>query len=470
MARIKDSNATEIIQVQIQAIDSQEHSLPSTIPIKVQGSNTQIETRTGGLFFRKLFRNLFYLHIFLITILIIFLTIRGLLSAAHNHHFHPRKWYPPLLASTACAGIVVFAWQWITHCNPAKAFKAAFWLGPLLTCGVGILLISIGSAGSLAAGAVAIVSALIQSLYSCWVNPRFDHAIKVLSVSIAFPPAETIVLVILSILTGAFYSSFLVVGIGGATATRTSLDVLFILVVLLSLAWTMHVIKYTLQVTISRVKYMHFACGLDFDTRVAFLDAIKHSIGSIFIGSALVPVLSLIRGSARAMSLVSGDADEFMFSCANCYSGVSSRLVTYGNRWGFVHVGVYNKGFVQASSDTWEIFRSVGLEPLIESDLTSSFCFLSGVAGGAICTLVGGSWTLAVHKEYATEVSIYAFLIGYFMSRVAMAWPQACVSAYYVAYAENPQNLRFDSTIPDRIQELQRYRAELSRATNPTPS
>lgn len=38
-----------------------------------------------------------------------------------------------------------------------------------------------------------------------------------------------------------------------------------------------------------------------------------------------------------------------------------------------------------------------------------------------------------------------------------MAWPQACLLAYYVAYAENPQNPRFDSTIPVRLQELQRH-------------
>ncbi|KAA8516930.1 hypothetical protein F0562_017252 [Nyssa sinensis] len=222
---------------------------------------------------------------------------------------------------------------------------------------------------------------------------------------------------------------------------------------------TRKVIKNTLQVTIARIKYMHFACGIDYDPRVAFHDTIKHSIGSACVGSALCTSTESHSGSARATSLMSGDTDEFMFSCADCYSGVASRLVTYGNRWGFVHAGVYNKRFVQASMDTWEMFRRVGLEPVIDSDLTSSFCFLCGVAGGAICTLVGGSWTLAVHKGYATEVSIYAFLIGYFMCRFAMAWPQACVSAYHVVYAENPQNLRFDSTIPVRIQELQRYQA-----------
>ena len=44
-------------------------------------------------------------------------------------------------------------------------------------------------------------------------------------------------------------------------------------------------------------------------------------------------------------------------------------------------------------------------------------------------------------------------------SRIALAWQQACLTAYYVAYAENSQSPQFDSTIPARIQELQRVQA-----------
>lgn len=39
-------------------------------------------------------------------------------------------------------------------------------------------------------------------------------------------------------------------------------------------------------------------------------------------------------------------------------------------------------------------------------------------------------------------------------TRIAMALPHACVSCYYVCYAENPKNLLFDKTIPERIQML----------------
>ncbi|KAB5512239.1 hypothetical protein DKX38_029267 [Salix brachista] len=437
--------------------DVQNLHIPSmNTTVKVQESRVHIETSTvAGRLFQRLFRVLFFVHIVLIAILVVFLAVRGLLSA-HSHHFHPKKWYPPLLTATACAGIVAFTWQWFTFCNPSRALRAAFWLSPLLTCAVGVLFVLISSAASLSIGIIAVVLALILSLYACWVNPRFDYATKVLSVTSASPPAKNTTLISLSIILSTLYSCFLVSGIGGATAVGTVMDTSFILVILASMSWSMHVMKNTLQVTVARIKYLHFASGADFDSRIALRDTIKYSMGSVIIGSVLVPIITVIRGSARAISLIGGGTDEFLFSCANCYSSVAAALVRYGNRWGLVQVGVYNMGFVQASMQTWEMLRRVELEPIIDRDLTGSFCFFCGMAGGAISTLVAGTWTFVVHRSYATEVSIYAFLIGYFMCRIAMAWQQSCVAAYYIAYSESPENPRLDPTILFRIQEFQR--------------
>ncbi|XP_057437775.1 protein PNS1-like isoform X2 [Lotus japonicus] len=460
MAMMNNFNITtqpQLLQVQVQ-----QHSLPSNHPIKAQDSIFPNKTTVAGQIVRRVFQILFYLHLVLISVLVILLTIYGLVSDSHTHHFHPRKWYPPLLASTVCAGILGFTWQWIISCHPTKAFKVAFWLSPLLTCAMGILFVCIGSPVSLSAGVIALVFAVIQSLYGCWVSPRFEYATRILSVSIASPPEKTQGLTLSSILISVLLCFFLVAGIGGARAleNRTKLAPLFILVILLSLGWSMQFLKNAMQVTISRVKYVHFAGGAaEIDTRVAICDTIKYLTGSVCIGSILVPIFGLFRGFARSMSLIGGHTDEFMFSCVSCYMGIASVLVNFGNRWGFVHVGVYNKGFVQASSDVWEMFNRVGLEQLIDLDLTGVFCFFSGVAAGAICSLVSGIWSLAMHKSYAIEVSIYGFLIGYFMCRLAIAWPQACVSAYYVAYAENPQSTQFDSTIPVRLEQLHRSQA-----------
>ncbi|KAL1211528.1 hypothetical protein V5N11_023538 [Cardamine amara subsp. amara] len=409
----------------------------------------------AGKFFRNLFKGLFLSQLTLISLLVIVLTIRGLILAT-SHHFHPKKWYPPLLASVAVSGVASLAWQCIFIYNPSRAVKATFWLSPILTCSVGILLVLIGSAVDAGIGAVFVVFAITQSLYGCWITPRFEYTDKIISLSTAFPPARTREVVFLSIVVSVVYSGFLVTGIGGATSTRTNLDLLFICVVLISLAWTMQVLKNVQHVAISRARFVNFAHGEDKDAWNALHITVKHLIGSICIGSTLVPIIVFIRGSIRSVNLMSGNSDEVMYSGADCFSSIANKLITVGNRWGFVHVGTYDKGFIEASSDTWKKFRSTsGLEKVIDSDLTSSFCFFSGVSVGAVSSLTTGIWMLLIHKDYALEVTLYAFIIGYFVGRVGLAWVQACVLAYYVAYSEDPESMRFDSTIPQRIQRLQ---------------
>ena len=377
---------------------------------------TTQQTITGKLF-RNLFKGLLFSQLTLTSLLVIVLTIRGLILAS-SHHFHPKKWYPPLLASVSASGVASLAWQCIFIYNPSRAVRATFWLSPILTCSVGILLVLIGSAVDAGVGAVFVLFAVTQSLYGCWITPRLEYADKILSLSTAFPPPRTREVVGLSIVVSVVYSGFLVTGIGGATSTRTSLDLLFISVILIGLAWTMQVLKNAQQVAVSRARYVNFAHGEDMDAWSALHVTVKHLIGSICIGSTLVPIIVLIRGSIRSVNLMSGSSDEVMYSGADCFSTLANKVVTCGNRWGFVHVGTYDKGFVEASSDTWKKFRSInGLEEVIDSDLTSSLCFLGAVSVGAVSSLTAGIWMLLIHKNYALEVTLYAYIIGYFVVR-----------------------------------------------------
>ncbi|XP_047315411.1 protein PNS1-like [Impatiens glandulifera] len=450
-----DASALQIIQ-------------PPRIPIKA------VETRPdrSKLFSRKLWRYIFYLHLFLIFVLTAVLTTRGfLLLSPRNRRFSPRNFLLPLFSAAIFSAILSFLWPLLTQHSPSKAMKTAFWLSPLLTCAVGILLVYNQSAAAIGPAIFAIVFAISISLYTCWVSQRFNHSVRVISVSTAFPPKRTSALTGAMIVVATFYSAFIVIGIGGATSGGTVVEKVLIFVLILSMKWTMHVIKNTITVVVSRIRYENFAGGEDLDTGMVFKEVVDQSLSGVFIGSAVLPILGVFRGFARGVDLASGETDEFMFSCTSCFSGLASRVITIGNRWGFVYVGVYDKGFVQASTDTWELFRRVRLESVINSDLTSSFCFLCGVAGGAASSLVAGIWSLVGHnKGHVTEESIYAFLIGYFICRIGMAWPQACVLAYHVAYAENPDSHRFDSTIPDRIQELHRQQVQSSQRTQSVES
>jgi hypothetical protein len=102
---------------------------------------------------------------------------------------------------------------------------------------------------------------------------------------------------------------------------------------------------------------------------------------------------------------------------------------------------------------------------LVDSDITSSVCFLTGVTSGALCVALAGSWAFATHRHYTATVSLLAFYVGYLMTRIGMALPQACVGCYYVCYAENPTSRLFDGTIPDRLNKMQEDRDPLV----PTP-
>nr|GME10455.1 protein PNS1-like [Ipomoea batatas] len=415
----RDLNASQVSHPQDprQASSTSRNNKVTLSPLSL--SLVEEVNNTDMTFFRKIFGFLFYLHLFLVTLLTIFLTVRGMISAANNHRsFRPREWYSPILASTAFGGIIALAWPAIVF---RPSIMAVLWLSPLLTLGLAILLIYIGTTGSSVAGALALISAFIQSLYSCWVNPRIEYTTRVISISTT-SYYNYCCMVLLSIAISTLYSLVAIAGIGGARATATRLDVVFIIAIVLSFIWTLQVIKNTLQVTVSHIKYFEFAAAIQLDSKEVFLNyTAKNSMGSICFASILVPILTVIRGTARAVSQVSGDVDEFLFSCSSCSSGIASCLVAYGNRWGFLRVGVHNKGIVQASSETWEMFRRAGMEQLINSDLTTSICFFCGVAGGAACSLLGGSWAFAMHKTYATEISLFAFLIGYLMSRVTMA-------------------------------------------------
>ncbi|KAK1311127.1 hypothetical protein QJS10_CPA08g00107 [Acorus calamus] len=380
-----------------------------------------------------LFKLAFFAHLFVTFVLVAFFAIRGLIFSSHRFS----RFYLPLLASSLFSALPASAFLFSALRRPSAAIKAAMWLAPFLSLSLGLLLLAAGDPPGLALAAVAIASAFAQSLYACWASPRLPFAAAVLSTATrgsggAGAGAATL---------AALYAAVWACGVSGLATEGYRLAPLFVLAFLLGLAWPMQTIRTIVHVAVSGMAYAGSS-----DARA--------SLGAACAASVAVPVVCAVRGAARAMGLVAGgDADEFLFSCADCFSGIAGRIVARANRWGLVHI--VRKGFVRASVEAWEAFGRAGMGRLIEVDLTSSFCFLSGVAGGALSGIVGGAWVLVVHKELTAGVSAYAFLIGYFVTRIAMVWPQACVTAYYVAYAEDPGSSRFDSTIPNRIRELQ---------------
>lgn len=80
-----------------------------------------------------------------------------------------------------------------------------------------------------------------------------------------------------------------------------------------------------------------------------------------------------------------------------------------------MQIAAYGKSFVKASQDTWELFEKQEIVTIVDSDITSSICFLTGVCSGSICVIVVAAWTARVHQSFTATISLLAFFIGYLM-------------------------------------------------------
>ncbi|CAL4918160.1 unnamed protein product [Urochloa decumbens] len=397
-------------------------------------------------------------------------------SSHQNPTYKPFSNFIPLVSSVIVSTIAACFWVILAVTNPTKAIKTSLWAAPVfaLACGVVILLVANGAA--LGIGVLVVVFVIGAGLYSCWASgPRLRHASEVLSTSVigAHLPPSTSCLVIFVLFATFGYMAFWTVAISCIAAAEghfMNYRMAYVAVLLVSMAWTMQVLRYVVYVAVAKLAHARLVYGIRMPggaVEVFCGTIFGPTFGDICMGAMAVPVNSAVRGLARAMKTATGGNDEFIFSGQGCCFAVSDKMLGRANRWGFVHVGARGKAFCVASRDVWSLFVLRGIANLVDSDLTGSFCFLSSVTAGALASLVAGSWALATmdkdEKKLVLPVSIYAFLIGYYMCRMMIAWPQACVAAYHVAYAENPQNPQLGTLIPEHLNELQAIAADRDR-------
>lgn len=319
-----------------------------------------------------------------------------------------------------------------------------------MSLAAGILLFCFQKPTTDVVGVAFIAFSIGNGLYACWVTNRIKFCTKLMVKSLEpvskFPDLNQPTYWMLGV--GFIWMSIWILAVVGAL--NFYFPPLIIIALLLSLLWTTEVMRNVVNLTVSRVIALYYLRGVQSTTQFCFQRALSRNLGSACLGSLFVPAIEALRIIARGLNLLEGE-DEFMFSCAHCCLRVTQSVFRHGNGWAFVQIAAYGKGFVKASQDTWALFERQEMEAIVDSDITSSICFLAGVCSGSICVILVAAWTASLHKGFTATVSVLAFFIGYLMTRIAMALPHACVSCYYVCYAEHPENRLFDKTIPDRL-------------------
>ncbi|CAN1316623.1 CTL-like protein DDB_G0274487 [Linum perenne] len=399
---------------------------------------------------------LFCVHLILAIGLVgflIFKGVQGLIQASDRvkrKEMRVLKYFLPQVEAASLLSITLaFSWQKAFRVWPGFMIHFIMWCSFLMSLSAGILLICFQKASTDGVGVCLMAFAIGNGLYACWVTQRIGFSTKVLVKSLEpvlkFPDLNQPTYWMLGV--GFLWMSLWIVAVIGAL--NFYFPPLTIIVLVLSLAWTAEVQRNVVNLTVSRVISLYYLRGIQSSTKFCFQRALTKNLGSACLGSLFVPAIEALRIIARGLNLLEGE-DEFMFSCAHCCLNVMQFIFSCGNGWAFVQIGAYGKGFVKASKDTWSLFKSQEMEEIVDSDITSSICFLTGVCSGSICVIMVAAWTFKVHQPFTATLSLLAFFIGYLMTRIAMALPHACVSCYYVCYAENPDNRLFDKTIKDR--------------------
>ncbi|KAF8022271.1 hypothetical protein BT93_G2424 [Corymbia citriodora subsp. variegata] len=436
-------------------------SVPRSTPTPQVQSMTTLNSRN---YTNKISLFLFLLHLVMAVGLVgylVFKGIQGLIEAAEDVKRREKavlKYFVPQVEVASFLSITLaFAWQKAVRVWPEFMVHFILWSTFLVSLSAGVLLLCFQTPPTDGVGVCFIAFAIGNGLYACWVSQRTHFCciifLKSLEPVIKFPDINRPIYVMLG--AGFLWMSLWNLAIIGAL--NFYFPPLIILALVLSLAWVTEVMRNIANITVSRVIALYYLRGMQSSTQFCFQRALTYNLGSACLGSLFVPAIEALRIVARALNLLQGE-DEFMFSCAHCCLRVMDFIFKHGNGWAFVQIAAYGKGFVKASQDTWELFVRQEMVSIVDSDITSSICFLTGVCSGSICVIVVAAWTVTVRGSFTATISLLGFFVGYLMTRIAMALPHACVGCYYVCYAENPENRLFDETIKNRLNMIKSER------------
>ncbi|KAM4072829.1 hypothetical protein ACJW30_11G165500 [Castanea mollissima] len=463
--RIVINSATRVPTASPSQRPSQPHAQPPPPPAHAQPRSTpaptpqqpSVTTLNSRAYTDRISLFLFLLHMVAAVGLVCFLIfkgIQGLIQASESIKTKEKRvlqfYLPQVEAASFLSITLALAWQKAVREWPLFMVHFILWSSFLMSLSAGILLICFQKPATEGIGVCFIAFAIGNGLYACWVTTRIKFCCKILMKALEpvskFPGLSQPIYWMLG--AGFLWMSLWILAVIGAL--NFYYPPLIIIALGFSLAWTAEVMRNVANLTVSRVISLYYLRGMQSNTQFCFQRALTLNLGSACLGSCFVPAIEALRIVARGLNLLEGE-DEFMFSCAHCCLNIMDSIFRYGNGWAYVQIAVYGKGFVKASQDTWKLFERQEMERIVDADITSAICFLTGVCSGSICVIVVAAWTARLYQNFTATISLLAFFIGYLMTRIAMAVPHACVSSYYVCYAENPENRLFDSTIKDRL-------------------
>jgi len=226
-----------------------------------------------------------------------------------------------------------------------------------------------------------------------------------------------------------------------------------------SFYWTFEVIKNVVHVSVSGVVATWYFMSNNMPanpTLGSFKRAMTSSLGSIAFGSLIVAVIQTLRVVLRA--IVAKNSRNWVLLIlgwiALCFLGCLDRLAQYFNHYAFCQVAIYGKSYIEAAKSTWSLFKTAGLEAIVNDNIVDGVLWL-GVLFGAIGTGFAGYlysmafFAPAVNAWYGFGVGL---IVGFVLMILAMQCLDSAIATIFVCFAEDKETLR--NTKPELYQAL----------------
>jgi len=217
--------------------------------------------------------------------------------------------------------------------------------------------------------------------------------------------------------------------------------------------WTSTVITNVAHVTTSGAVAMWWFNSQIADkpgvTWNAFKRAVTTSFGSICFGSLLVAILKTIRSIIRSAK-EREDISPMVACILDCCLNILENMLSYFNRYAFVFVALYGKGFMESGKNALALFKNQGMTTIINDDLIGTTFFM----GALISAFLNGfisyilSFIFGFDGQFQSLFLASAFIIGFFVFALVMSVIDSAVATVYVCWAEDPQALKEELRVP----------------------
>jgi len=225
-----------------------------------------------------------------------------------------------------------------------------------------------------------------------------------------------------------------------------------------SLFWTQQVLMNTIHVTVAGTVGTWWFAPEDASSCCSsgvtgsLCRSTTYSFGSICFGSIIVAIIQALQQlSDQARS--QGNENAILLCIASCILRCIEGIARFFNKWGFVYVGLYGYGYIEAGKNVMTLFQNRGWEAIIADDLVGNVLFLMSLITGLLFGGVGiilestTGWFTDTGDGAKTVAFILCFIIGLLLSHIMLSVVASGVNATIVLFAEAPSD--FHSNHPE---------------------